>query len=202
MRVIALTGGIGSGKSSVASELEALSFFVIDADEVSREIMKPGSPTYSAVISHFGNEIVTNSGAIDRRRLAEIVFFDPDSLSILNALSHPAIFAHIEATIEEMRKIGSCRSVFVVVPLLAELKNKVSIVFNDVIVVDSDEALAIDRLCSYRQMSHDQAVSRIRAQARRPDRLKIADYIILNDGTLVDLKVRVHEMVDNLELLP
>ncbi len=186
---VALTGGIGSGKSEVSRRLAEHGAIVIDADRVAREVVEPGTPGLAAVVETFGREVLRGDGSLDRERLGSIVFRDKERLAALNAIVHPLVGERVA----ELQRAAPDDAVVVYdVPLLAE--NDLAGGFDVVIVVDACDDIRIDRLTRLRGMSEADARSRIAAQASRDDRLRLADIVITNEGTLDDLRRRVDEV--------
>ncbi len=186
MLVVGLTGGIGSGKSAVAAMLAARGAVIVDADELARQVVEPGGAAYQGVVERFGPSVVRDDGTLDRPALAEIVFSDRAALGDLNALTHPAVRALIAERLAEQSAGDAV--VVLVIPLLAE-SGRYPVA--GVLVVDCPEEVAVRRLVEHRGMSEDAARRRLAAQARRADRLAIADHVIANDGSLDDLAVEV-----------
>lgn len=177
MIVVGLTGGIGSGKSTVSAQLAEFGAVIIDADKVARELQEPGGAIFDAMVHAFGPEIVANDGNLDRAKVAAIVFPDPDKLKALNAITHPAIGAAIR---ERMRAhLGTDRVVVLDVPLLIE-NSRYPV--GGVAVVDLPVDLAVQRLVTARGMDEADARARISRQATRDERLEKADYVIDNSG--------------------
>jgi dephospho-CoA kinase len=175
---IGLTGGIGAGKSTVARRLRELGAVIIDADQVAREVVEPGTPGLAAVVDTFGPGVLLPDGRLDRPALGRIVFGEPEQLGRLNAIVHPLIGERTQALIEA----ASSDAVLVHdIPLLVE--NQLSGGFDLVIVVDAPEPERIRRLVEDRGMTEAEAVSRIRAQAGDAERRKVADVWIDNSGT-------------------
>ncbi len=197
MRVVGLTGGIGSGKSTVSSRLGELGAVVVDADAVVRELQEPGMPVFDAMVDKWGSSIVQSDGRLDRAAVAGIVFSDPDELRALEAIVHPVLQTEIKARIAAQSDTE--KTVILDMALLAEKNNPYGV--TEIIVVDLAPAEQVDRLVRYRNFSTDDAEKRIAAQATREDRLALADFVIDNSGTLAQL----HEQVDDLwatELAP
>ena len=185
MRRVGLTGGIGSGKSTVARLLADLGASVIDADAIAREVVAPGSEGLAALVATFGPRILTPEGSLDRAVLAEIAFADPGARERLNAITHPRIAAR---TAELMSALPD-DAVFVHdVPLLAELGLQKA--YDLVVVVDAPDDLRVRRLVE-RGLSETDARARIAAQATREQRLAVADVVIDNSGTLESLREQV-----------
>jgi dephospho-CoA kinase len=200
MILVGLTGGIGSGKSTVSSMLAARGAEIIDADVVTREVQQPGSPVVMAIAERFGNEMVDERGALRRAELAEIVFSQPEALRDLNAIVHPAVGVEIKRRVDEL--VATDKIVVLDIPLLTEnprgdLQGKV--------VVDVPVDLQVERLIHYRGFTEADARARIARQSTREDRLKDADFVIENSGAVQDLEPqidRLWEWVSSLPQLP
>lgn len=179
MLVVGLTGGIGSGKSTVSALLAQRGAVILDADAIHRENMAPGGRVHDAVLARFGT--------VDRPSLAAIVFNDPAALADLNALTHPAVG---EVMAERMAAEAATDHVVVLdVPLLVESKGGYPMA--GVIVVDAPVDVAVDRLVRERGMSREDALARVAAQATREERLARADFVIDNAGSMEDLRREV-----------
>lgn len=192
MLVVGLTGGIGSGKSEVTRRLAALGAIVIDADAIAREVVEPGSDGLAAVVAEFGPEVLTADGALDRDKVAQLVFADPDNRTRLNAIVHPLIGTRM---IERTAAAGEADPHAVVVndvPLLVE--GGLSDRYDVVVVVDTDPATQLRRLVEQRGMTEADARSRMSVQATREQRLAVADIVVTNDGDLAALQARVEEV--------
>ncbi|HHQ4557129.1 dephospho-CoA kinase [Aeromonas hydrophila] len=186
MYVVAITGGIGSGKTTVANQFAELGIEVVDADVIAREVVEPGTPALAAIAAHFGSEVITPAGQLNRRRLRERVFTDPQAKSWLNALLHPLIRTEMQ------RQCAAARSPYclLVVPLLVE--NRLTALANRVLVIDVDEATQIERTCRRDGVSHEQAQAILAAQASRAERLAAADDVLDNqNGTPEAIKSRI-----------
>jgi dephospho-CoA kinase len=182
---IGLTGGIASGKSTVAGFFADLGVPILDSDQIARDVVEPGQPPLERLVERFGAGILTPDGHLDRPALRDIVFSDPKARADLEALTHPAIGAAMEARSETA---GGPYQVLVI-PLLVE-KNLASHV-DRVLVVDCDEALQIARLHSRDGSPRAQAEAILRAQAPREARLKAADDIIENNASIAAMRERV-----------
>ena len=186
MYVVAITGGIGSGKTTIANQFAALGIEVVDADVIAREVVEPGTPALAAIADHFGPDVIEPSGQLDRRALRERVFSDPQAKGWLNALLHPLIRS------EMLRQCAAASSPYclLVVPLLVE--NKLTGLANRVLVIDVDEATQIERTCRRDGVSAGQARAIIAAQASRSERLAAADDVIENhNGSEMAIKTRI-----------
>lgn len=186
MYVIAITGGIGSGKTTIANQFAELGIDVVDADVIAREVVEPDTPALAAIADHFGPDVITPGGQLDRRSLRELVFSDPSAKTWLNALLHPLIRSEMQ------RQCAAARSPYclLVVPLLVE--NKLTGLANRVLVVDVDEATQIERTCRRDGVTPEQAKAIIAAQASRSERLAAADDVIKNlNGSEMAIKARI-----------
>jgi dephospho-CoA kinase len=182
---IGLTGGIGSGKSTVAELFARHGARVIDADAIAHGLMSPGTEVFRAVVQRFGSAVVGSDGAIDRAALAEVVFSDPAERRDLEAIVHPAVGAAIAAELVRARNDGA--DVVVDIPLLVETDAKSRYGLDAVVVVDAPESVTLERLVRDRGMTPEAARARMAAQADRTARFAIADAIIENSGTLREL---------------
>lgn len=196
MLKVGLTGGIGSGKSTVAKLLEEHGAYIVDADKIAREVVEPGTPGHAAVVEEFGEEILAPDGSLDRSRLGEIVFSDADRLAALNAIVHPLVGERSAELEREAQQANGDGVVVHDVPLLAE--NGLAPLYDLVLVVDASPETQLDRLVRQRGMSEGEAASRMAAQATRQERLALADIVIENDGSLEELKERVREVWEEL----
>jgi len=182
---VGLTGGIASGKSTVARLFAALGVPVMDADDIAREVVAPGEPLLARIAERFGTGILSRDGSLDRAAMREKVFADPKALAELEALTHPVIRAELE------RRSSSVSGPYLLhaIPLLVE-KNLAGTV-DRVLVVDCDEALQIRRLQARDGATLAQAQAILRAQVSRAVRLQAADDVILNNGDLHRLRDQV-----------
>lgn len=182
---VGLTGGIASGKSTAAKFFGALGVPILDSDQFARDVVEPGQPPLERLVERFGRSILTADGHLDRPALREIVFSDPKARADLEALTHPAIGAAMEA---RSAAAGGPYQILVI-PLLVE-KNLGSQV-SRVLVVDCDEALQIRRLRDRDGSTPQQVQAILRAQAPRAARLKVADDVIHNDADMSAVQAQV-----------
>jgi len=196
VRKIALTGGIASGKSTVTLILRARGYVVIDADDIVRQLYGKGKPIYNAIVSAFGNEILNLSGEIDRKKLGALVFSDSEARKRLNSATHPIVEAEITKELHEKQLQGETM-VFVDTPLLIETGNSER--YDAVILVVVDFETQLQRLQSRNQLSHDEAVLRIKSQMPLEDKKAYADFIIDNNGTLEMLDQQVDQLLARLK---
>ncbi|MGW4641201.1 dephospho-CoA kinase [Sphaerisporangium sp. NPDC004334] len=186
---VGLTGGIGSGKSEVARRLAARGAVVIDADKIAREVVEPGTSGLALIEAAFGPQVLREDGSLDREKLGQIVFADSGKLARLNEIVHPRVGERVA----ELQRAAPADAVVVYdVPLLAE--NNLAPMYDLVVVVDASDRTRLARLTGLRGMAEQDAVARIKAQATREDRLKIADIVVPNEGDLDDLDARVDEV--------
>ena len=191
MKVIGLTGGIGSGKSTVSQFLEELGAFIIDADKVGHEAFKPDTELWREVVAAFGRQILKPGGEIDRNKLAEMVFGNPELLSRLNQIMHPRMYALVKAQLEEYRRQG-VRVVVLEAPLLLEA-GWTSLV-DEVWVTVASESTVLRRLQEQIGLSKQQSLARIRSQLSSEERIKQADVVIDTDCSLDEVKTKVNEL--------
>ena len=188
MLKVGLTGGIGSGKSTVSRLLERRGAVVVDADTIAREVVAVGTPGLSAVVAEFGAEVLRPDGSLDREGLGRLVFGDAGRLAALNAIVHPLVAARMGELEREALTAGA-RVVVHDVPLLAE--NGLKGLYDVVVVVDCPVEVQLERLVTQRGMDEADARARIAAQATRDQRLAVADHVLGNEGSLADLEAAV-----------
>ncbi len=191
MKVIGLTGGIGSGKSTVSGFLVELGAVIIDADKVGREALKPGTEVWREVVAAFGRQILTPGGNINRKKLGEIVFRNSESLSRLNQIMHPRMYDMVKAQLEGYRKQGA-GVVVLEAPVLIEA-NWTSLV-DEVWVTVATESTVLRRLKENFGLSEPESLARIHSQLPSEERVKHADVIIDTDCDLDELKAKVKEL--------
>jgi dephospho-CoA kinase len=181
---VGLSGGIGSGKSTVARALARRGAIVIDADVIAREVVEPGEPGLAAVVERFGPEILDSEGRLDRPKLAALVFDDPAARADLNAIVHPRV------ALETARRTNAAPPDAIVVmdvPLLVEAARSG---YDVVVIVEAPESVRLERLTA-RGMNPDDARRRMAAQASDADRRKVADVILDNGGSEEDLEHQI-----------
>jgi dephospho-CoA kinase len=190
MKVIGLTGGIGSGKSTVAAILTELGAVVIDTDKLGHEAFKHGTEVWRQVVDTFGEAILDADGEIDRTRLAAIVFADAVCRVRLDSIMHPAIFEMVRAQVAELQQKGVA-VVVVEVPLLFEGGSDWGPVVDEIWVTTAPEAAVLERLQTRSGMERADALARIHSQMPVEEKRRLADIVIENDGSLADLADRV-----------
>ena len=196
MKLIGLTGAIGSGKSSVSALFARKGAIIIDGDGIAKQLQQKGSATLQKMVDEFG-DILLETGELDRAKVAQLVFGDADLLKRLNAIMHPAISAEILRQIEA--NTATDNVVVLDMPLLVENPREG---MSGLVVVDVDPEVAISRLVQFRNMNEDDARRRMASQASREDRLKVADRVIDNSGSPDALDAQVDEVWDWFATLP
>jgi dephospho-CoA kinase len=185
---VALTGGIASGKTTVANMFAERGVPLIDTDVIARQVVEPGQPALAEVIAAFGVDVLDADGRLDRRRMRARIFSDPTARQRLEAILHPAIRAEMERRSQEA--VGPYQ--VLVIPLLAEGKRRDHV--DRVLLVDVPEELQIQRLLMRDRVSHEQARASLDAQATRAERLALADDVVRNSGCVDDLRNEVAKL--------
>lgn len=195
MFVVALTGGIASGKSTVCELLQEKGAYILCSDQLAREVVEKGQPAWRDIVEHFGECVLDGDGAIDRARLAEIVFSDPSERSFLNSVTHPRIFRLMYDRLRARDAETGGEGVAVLdIPLLVDVK--AADMFDFTLVVDASPEIQVERITRDRGGSREEALARINAQVAREERLAFADHVIRNDGSQEDLRREVDEAWD------
>lgn len=188
MFVVGLTGGIGSGKSFIANYFANLGVPIIDADVIAHDITAPGQPAAKTIETHFGNSVINPDGSLDRTALRQIIFNDPDQRQWLEELLHPLI-------IDEMKlQIGKLESSYciAIIPLLFEVK--VNHFINRILVIDTTEALQVERTMARDNINKEAVLKILQAQVKRIERTEQAHDIICNDGQPDDVSQQVTKL--------
>jgi dephospho-CoA kinase len=182
---VALTGGIASGKTTVANLFADLGVPIIDTDLIAREVVELGQPALAKVVEEFGQDVLEADGRLDRRRLRERIFTDPDARRRLESILHPAIRAEME---RRSRAAGGTYQVLVI-PLFTEGKRRDHV--DRVLLVDVPEELQVERLMKRDGVTSAQARASLNAQAMRAERLAMADDVVQNTGRADDLRAAI-----------
>ncbi|MEE9325506.1 MAG: dephospho-CoA kinase [Dehalococcoidia bacterium] len=191
MIVIGLTGGIGSGKTTVSQILSNMGAVVLDADKIGHELYSPHTETWHLVVGAFGEDILQPSGEIDRRKLGKVVFSDPRALARLNRIMHPRMYDIVKEKIEDEGRKGTK---VMVVEAAILLEAHWTPLVDQVWVVQAPEDVVIQRLRDKNGFSEEQARNRIRSQLSPQERAKQADVIINNDGDLSAVRSNVEAL--------
>ncbi len=186
---VALTGGIASGKTTVANLLAEHGALLIDSDQLAREVVEPGTPGLAQVVTRFGEQVLTQAGSLDRQALGEIVFADAAARADLNAIIHPLVRRR---RAELIAQAAADQIVVSVIPLLVEtgLVDQ----FDAVVVVDVPSQTQVARLVRRNDISQEQAQARLDAQASRAERLAAADWVVTNSGSRAELEAQVERL--------
>lgn len=191
MFVVGITGGIGTGKTFVSRRLEELGAVIVNADLLGHEVYAPQTEGWHAVVDAFGERIVAADGEIDRRALGGIVFSDAKALQQLNSIMHPRIYALAEQRLNALVEKGESAAVLEAALLI---EAKWTPLVDEIWVTVSPEDDIIDRLRERNNMDEDSARARINSQMPQTERVKHADVVIENDGSLEDLSVKVQDL--------
>jgi dephospho-CoA kinase len=192
MLTIGLTGGIGSGKSTVTKLLAGLGAPIIDADKVGHAIYEPGGPAYRDMVAAFGTEILASDRTIDRKKLGPIVFADPAALKRLNSIVHPKMFARMREMVDGLLSAGERKPIVIEAAILIEANWQP--LFDEIWLVVTSRERVLERIERDRGMQREQIEARIKAQLPDDERRKQATTLITNDGTLDDLQARVNDL--------
>jgi dephospho-CoA kinase len=186
MFLIALTGGIASGKSLVATRLAELGAVLVDADVLAREVVEPGTAGLVAIAAEFGTAVIAGDGSLNRPALGAIIFADAAKREKLNAITHPAVWKRAKELFDDANSADPHAVVVYDVPLLVEASGKRPLTFDLIVVVDAVRETRVERMIELRGMTRGDAESRIRSQASDADRLAVADVVIDNNGSLAE----------------
>lgn len=199
MPLIALTGGIASGKSTIAGRLAERGAAIVDADRIVRDVQAPGTPVLARIAAEFGDDVILPDGALDRAALGARVFGDPEQLSRLNAIVHPAVRAESLRRFAEAAASDPDRLVVYDVPLLAEARAHDP--WELVVVAHAPAEVRVGRLVSERGMTEAEARARVASQATDAERLALADVVIDTAGALEDTLRQADELWDGMPRL-
>lgn len=188
---VGLTGGIGAGKSTVCDMLERRGATIVDADQIVHELQQPGTDVYREIVEEFGEEVVLPDGALDRKKIADVVFNDSTKLERLNAITHPRVGARFAERVAGLRETDEI--VILDIPLLGASREGSGRVADAVVVVVASEKVRLDRL-EERGLPREDARSRMAAQMTDEERMGLADHVLNNDGTREELARQVDEL--------
>lgn len=188
--LVGLTGGIATGKSTVAAMFRALGCLVVDADRLARDVVEPGEPALGQIVAEFGPDVVGSDGRLDRARLGGIVFADPARRRRLEAITHPAIRARLAARLAALAAEGFRGLVLFDAPVIVESGGHRAM--DRLVVVVTDEATQLARLVARDGIGREEALRRIGAQMPIAEKAKLADYVIDNSGDRAATEAQVH----------
>ena len=194
MRKVGLTGGIASGKSTVSGMFRDIGVPVIDADVIAREVVAPGSRALEAIVDAFGGEILTEEKSLNRARLGEIVFSDPAKKKVLERILHPEIIAEQDRRLRGLEQEG--RTPVAVVDAAVMIESGSWKRFDSIVVVDCDESQQIGRLRRRNGMNEKEAIRRVNAQMPLSEKVKYADHVIDNRGSIDDTRKQVEALME------
>jgi dephospho-CoA kinase len=196
---VGLTGGLGSGKSFVAQALGDLGCHLIHADELGHQVLQPGAEAYDAVVKEFGSEILDDEGRIDRRRLAALVFTDPERLQKLNSFVHPAVFAREERAMAEIAASDPHGIVVVEAAILVETGSYRR--FDRLIVVVCSQETQIQRAMKRDSSTREEVLARLQRQLPLEEKVRLADYVIDTSGTKEETLKQTRDVYNSLRSL-
>ena len=196
MRWMGLTGGIATGKSTVSNWLKAHGYAVIDADELARLVVAPGSDGIRQILSQFGAEVLDEDGNLDRRKLGAVVFADREKLVELENIIHPLVQAQVQSLRDRYQREGR-DFVFYDVPLLFEKNLQGQ--FDQVIVIAANESVQKERMRARDGLSENQIQNRFNSQVPMSEKIQKADYVIENNGTRAELEQKLADLLKNLK---
>lgn len=197
MLVVGLTGGIGSGKTAVSEILAEQGAYVIDADQIARELVEPQRPAWIELVRTFGKEILLGEGSIDRKKLAEKIFANPNQREHLNRILHPLITEEMDRRTREIGRRNHQAIVVIDAPLLIEVGYQRKV--EKLIVVTATQAEQVKRLKGRDRIISEEALRRIASQMDLEEKAKLADFVIRNDGSLTELRKKAKEVFQELK---
>lgn len=195
MIIVGLTGSVGTGKSTVANLFEELGAYVIDWDELAREVTRPHLKAWKEIVEYFGKGILNEDLTINRQKLADIVFSNKEKVAKLNQIVHPEVFKEDERITDEIKSLDPDALVIKDIPLLFELTRPVYV--DKIVVVSASEQTQLRRL-EEKVITREDARNRIKSQLPLEEKIKSADFVINNDGPLEETKKQVEEIYSSL----
>jgi len=191
MIIVGLTGSVGTGKSTVTNFFRELGAYIIDWDELAREVTRPHLRAWKEIVEYFGKDFLNEGLTINRQKLAEIAFSDKEKVAKLNQIVHPEVFKEDERITNEIKSLDPGALIIKDIPLLFELTRPIFV--DKVVVVSASEQTQLRRL-GEKGMSREDAQSRIKSQLPLEEKIKSADFVINNDGPLEETKKQVEEI--------
>ncbi len=197
MLIVGLTGGVASGKTTVSLVFKEEGAYIIDADQIARELVQPHKPAWNEIIRAFGREILQEDGSIHRKKLADRIFTDPDERKVLNQILHPRIKEEIERRTREIGEKDPEAIVVIDAPLLVELGMHHKV--DRLIVVTSTQTQQMERLKERDGRSPEEALRLFSSQMPVGEKEELADFVIRNEGSLEETKKRTQEVFKELK---
>jgi dephospho-CoA kinase len=194
-----LTGGMGSGKTTVGKLLQSLGAYVLDADEICRSLVEPGKPAWLETVDLLGNGILRDDQTLDRRKVADIVFKDPEKKKALEAILHPRVMEEEQAIYKDILKNDPGALVIIDAALLIESGNYRQV--DKVIVIACDKETQLHRIMAKNTFSREDAQRRLQQQMPLEEKIKFADYVLHNDSGLSELEEKVEALFHQLKQL-
>jgi dephospho-CoA kinase len=191
MIIVGLTGSVGTGKSTVTNFFRELGAYIIDWDELAREVTRPHLRAWKEIVEYFGKDFLNEDLTINRQKLAEIAFSDKEKVAKLNQIVHPEVFKEDERITNEIKSLDPGALIIKDIPLLFELTRPIFV--DKVVVVSASEQTQLRRL-EEKGMSREDAQSRIKSQLPLEEKIKSADFVINNDGPIEETKKQVEEI--------
>jgi len=195
MIIVGLTGSVGTGKSTVANFFKELGSYIIDWDALAREVVRPHLKAWGEIVEYFGKDVLNEDLTINRQKLADIVFSDREKVDKLNQISHPEVFKEDERITNEIRSLAPDALIIKDIPLLIEAALPVFV--DKIVIVYVSEQTQLKRL-EEKGMSRKDAQNRIKSQLPLEEKIKSADFVINNDGSLEETKRQVEEIYSRL----
>ncbi len=197
MLIVGLTGGVASGKTAVSEVLKEEGAYIIDADQIARELVQPHGPAWNELVRTFGEEILQEDGSIDRKKLADRVFGDPNQRKLLNQILHPLITEEMDRRTREIGQKNPKAIVVIDAPLLIEVGYHCRV--DKVMVVVSTQAEQIERLKVRDGVNSEEAQRILSSQMPVEEKVKLADFVIRNEGALAEVRERAKEVFGELK---
>jgi len=197
MLIVGLTGGVASGKTAVSQVLKEEGAYIIDADQIARELVQPHTPAWNELIRAFGQEILQEDGSIHRKKLADKVFAEPEQRKLLNQILHPRIKEEMDRRAKAIGEKDPEAIVVIDAPLIVELGEHREM--DKLIVVTTTQMQQVERLKDRDGTSPDEALRIVSSQMPMEEKLKFADYVIQNEGSLEETKKRAEEIFKDLK---
>ncbi|MDD5475216.1 MAG: dephospho-CoA kinase [Syntrophales bacterium] len=194
--ILGVTGGIATGKTTVVNMLKEKGAHVIDFDLLARRVVEPGKPAWRSIVSFFGEQVLREDRSLDRKKLADIVFGDPEKRKKLEEMTHPEIYGEFVRELNEIEALDPGAIILADVPLLIE--SNLQHMFEKLMVVYVPEEMQIDRLMARDGISRDEALLRLKSQLSIDDKVALADFVVRNEGSLAGTRGQVDDLWEKL----